>query len=100
VTVNRTENIRFSLTILDDGTEVEDLTITGTLMYHMVIPGYGSLANNSGREILQFTWQWDEGEGEGDDGAWILIEEQVFFDTGPNNELSDAEFAIICAQIA
>jgi hypothetical protein len=95
VTVNRTENVKFTLTILEDGTEVEDLVISGTLMYHMVLPGHGSIANNSGREILQLTWQWDE-----DLEDWNLIDEQVFFDAGPNDALSADEFAIICALLA
>lgn len=94
VSVNRVENVKYALTILEDGTEIEDLTVAGQLMYHMVLPGHGSIANNSGREVLQLTWQWDEVHG------WNLIDEQVFFDAGPNDGFSEADFAIICALLA
>lgn len=95
LTVNRAENIKFTTTTSPDGTFVDTFTITGTLMYHFVVPGHGSIGNNSGREILQFTWQYDE---ELED--YVLVDEQVLFDAGPNDELSDADFAVICEQLA
>jgi hypothetical protein len=95
VSVNRVENARITLTVLPDGTEVDHITATGTLMYHMVIPGYGSIANNSGREVFEITWRWDE-----DLQDWIEVDYQLYFDSGPNNELSDAEYAVICEHLA
>lgn len=92
ISVNRTENSKIQLTVLPDGTEVEYITTSGTLMYHMVIPGHGSIGNNSGHEILQLTWQFDEASGE-----WVVIDEQVFFDSGPNNEISEADYEVICS---
>lgn len=92
ISVNRTENAKIVLTVMPDGTEVEYITTSGALMYHMVIPGYGSIGNNSGHEIFQLTWQQDEASGE-----WIVIDEQVFFDSGPNNEISDADYDVICS---
>jgi hypothetical protein len=94
-TVNRVENVKFTSTTPADGTLVETLTITGTLMYHQVVPGHGSIGNNSGSEILQFTWQYDRELDE-----YVLVDELVLFDAGPNNELSDADFAVICEQLA
>ncbi len=94
VSVKRVENARATLTVSPDGTEVESITATGTLMYHMVLPGHGSIGNNSGREVFQVTWAQDAS------GNWYEVDYQVFFDSGPNNELSDAEFALICEYLA
>ena len=93
--INRVENIKYTATTSPDGTLVETITATGTLPFHNVMPGHGSLGNNSGRETIQFTWQYDEELGE-----YVLVDEQVLFDAGPNDELSDAEFAVICAELA
>jgi hypothetical protein len=95
LTVNHIENVKFTATTSPDGTLVETVTATGTLLYHNVLPGHGSIGNNSGREILRFTWQYDEELGE-----FVLVEFQVLFDAGPNNEVSDAEFAVICEELA
>ena len=95
VSFSHVENAKFTTTTSPDGTFVDTFTVTGTLLYHNVVPGYGSIGNNSGREILQFTWQWDE-----ELGNYVLVDEQVPFDAGPNDDLSDADFAVICDQLA
>lgn len=95
ISVNRVENAKITVTALSDDIEVETFIATGTLMYHLVIPGYGSIANNSGREVFQATWQWDAASE-----AWLLVDEQILFDAGPNDEFSDADFAAICAELA
>jgi hypothetical protein len=56
---------------------------------------HSAIGNNSGREILQFTWQYDDELGE-----HVLVDFQVLFDAGPNNELNDADFAVICEELA
>lgn len=95
LTVNRVENAKVTVTTSPDGTLVETVTATGTLLYHNVVPGHGSIGNNSGREIVQVTWQYDEELGE-----YVPVDFQVLFDAGPNNEVTDAEFAVICAELA
>jgi hypothetical protein len=95
VTFNHVENVKFTTTISPDGTLVETVTATGTLLYHNVVPGHGAIGNNSGREVFQLTWQYDEELGE-----YVEVDFQVLFDAGPNDELTDAEFAVICAQLA
>jgi|GEM_PF-7010888 len=85
----------FSESISEDGqTIVITITNSGQLPYHMVVPGYGSVANNSGREVIQITLQWDE---ELDD--YMEVDFQVF-DPGPNDELSDEDYAAICGYLA
>jgi hypothetical protein len=59
------------------------------------VPGHGTIGNNSGREILEFTWQYDERSGE-----YVELDFQVLSDAGPNNALSDADFALLCQQLA
>jgi hypothetical protein len=95
VSVNHIENVKFTTTTSADGTIVDSFTITGTLLYHNVLPGHGSIGNNSGREILQFTWQYDE-----ELDTYVEVDLQVLFDAGPNNELDEADFALICAELA
>jgi hypothetical protein len=95
LTVKHIENVKVTATTSPDGTLVETVTATGTLLYHNVVPGHGAIGNNSGREILQFTWQYDEELGE-----YLLVDFQVLFDAGPNNEVTDADFAVICAELA
>lgn len=95
VTYNHVESLKFSTTISADGTKVETVTATGTLLYHAVVPGHGSIGNNSGREVFQITWQYDEELGE-----FVEVDFQVLFDSGPNNELTDAELAVICGELA
>ena len=95
VTYNHIENVKYTATTSPDGTLVETITATGSIYLHSVVPGHGAIANNSGREILQFTWQYDEELGE-----YGLVDVQVLFDAGPNNEVTDAEFAVICAELA
>ena len=83
-------------TISPDGTTVViTITTTGSLPYHQVVPGHGSVSNNSGHEILQITLEWDEAAGE-----YVEVDFQVLFDAGPNDELDDADFAVICAELA
>jgi hypothetical protein len=83
-------------TISPDGTTVViSITTTGSLPYHTVVPGHGSVANNAGHEILQITLEWDEAAGE-----YVEVDFQVLFDAGPNDELGDADYAVICAQLA
>jgi hypothetical protein len=93
--VNHTENFTVSSTTSPDGTIVDTVTATGTLLYHIVVPGHGSIGNNSGREILQFTWQYDEELGE-----YVEVDFQVLFDAGPNDEFTDADFAVVCGELA
>jgi hypothetical protein len=93
--VDRIENVKYTATISPDGTRVETITASGALAYHQVVPGHGSIGNNSGREIVQLTWQYDEGLGD-----YVLVEELVLFDAGPNDEVDDADFAVICAELA
>jgi hypothetical protein len=95
VTYNHIENVIFTTSLSTDGTHIDTITSTGTLLYNVVIPGRGSLANNSGREIVQITWHEDPESGE-----FVEDDFQVLFDTGPNNELTDMEFAVVCAQLA
>lgn len=92
LTVKRVENANITLTVLPDGTEVENVRTSGALMYHFVIPGYGTIGNNSGHEVYQATWAFDPEADE-----WILVDEQIFFDAGPNNEISEAEYDLICS---
>jgi hypothetical protein len=95
VTAKHTENVKYTATFSPDGTLVEDITATGTLLYHIVLPGHGSLANNSGREVIQITWQYDE-----DLGEYVEVDFQLLSDSGPNDELSDADWAVLCAELA
>jgi hypothetical protein len=95
LTVQHIENVTFTMTTLPDGTLVETDTARGTLLYHPVVPGHGAIGNNSGREVVQFTWQYDD-----DLGEYVLVDVQVQFDAGPNNELDDADYAVICAELA
>jgi hypothetical protein len=88
-------NIKYTATYSPDGRLVESITASGALANHVVVPGYGSLANNSGHEIFQLTWQYDESVGD-----YVLVDEQVWFDSGPNDELTAAEYAVICAYLA
>ena len=83
-------------TISPDGTTVViTVTASGSLPYHQVVPGHGSVGNNSGHEILQVTLEWNEATGE-----YVEVDFQVLFDAGPNDELTDADFAVICAELA
>ena len=97
-----------TLTAIDRGTEkitetisadgltiVLTITTTGSLPYHTVVPGHGSVANNSGHEIIQITLQWDEVLGE-----FVEVDFQVLFDSGPNDDLSDEDWAAICNYLA
>jgi hypothetical protein len=95
VTVKRAENVKYTATLSEDGTLVETFTLTGTLMYHMVVPGYGSIGNNSGREVFRDTWQYDE-----DADGYVLVDSETLFDAGPNDELDDADFEVICGLLA
>ena len=95
VTYSHVENVKVTVTTSPDGTRVETITATGTLLYHSVLPGHGSIANNSGREVFQITYQYDQELKE-----WVEVDFQVLFDAGPNDELTDEEFAVICEQLA
>jgi len=82
-------------TISADGTTVViTVTAAGSLPYHQVVPGHGSVVNNSGREIVQITLEWDEAAGE-----YVEVDFQVLSDSGPNDELSAADYALICEQL-
>ena len=96
-TLKRIENGTITTTTSPDGTLVETITVTGQLPspLHQVVPGHGSLSNNSGREVVQITYQYDEELGE-----YVETDFQVLFDAGPNDELTDADFAVICEQLA
>jgi hypothetical protein len=93
--VTHTENVSLTSTVSPDGTRIDTITARGTLIYHAVVPGQGSVGNNSGREILEFTWRYDEAVGD-----YVLVDEQVRSDAGPNDELTDADYAVICAELA
>ena len=95
LTSNHVENVKFTSTTSPDGTLVETVTATGTLLYHIVVPGHGSIVNNSGREVFQVTWQYDEELGE-----YVEVDFQVLFDSGPNSEADDADYAVMCGELA
>ena len=92
VAVNHIENVKFSAITSPDGTLVETIMASGTLLYHNVVPGHGSFNNNSGREIVQITWQYDE-----ELGAYVEVDFQVLFEAGPDNNFDDAFWAEFCA---
>ena len=92
--VNHTENIRDMTVVLEDGSMVQTIRATGNLLYHTVVPGYGTIGNNSGNETIQFTSVWNETTEE-----YELVDVQ-FFDAGPNNELSDEDFQVLCGLLA
>ena len=92
-TVNHTENVKYTAVVLEDGSMVETIRATRTLLYHNVVPGYGAIANNSGHEAIQFTWVWNG-------GAYVLADIQVLFDSGSNNGLSDEDFQVLCGLLA
>ena len=94
-TVNRIENLKITTTTSPDGTLVETVTFTGRLGFPQVVPGTGSIGNNSGREVVQITYQYDE-----DLGEYVEVDFQALFDAGPNDELTDEDFALICEQLA
>jgi hypothetical protein len=93
--VNHVENVTLTSTTSADGTQIDTIGVRGTLLYHAVVPGHGSVGNNSGREVIQFTWQYDEQIGD-----FVLIGEQVLADSGPNDTLNDADYAVICELLA
>ena len=43
LTSNHVENVRFTAVTSPDGALVETVTATGTLLYHIVVPGHGSI---------------------------------------------------------
>jgi hypothetical protein len=87
---------KITQTVSPDGNMVVlSITTTGSLPYHQVVPGHGSIGNNSGHEILQITLEWDEELGE-----YVEVDFQVLFDAGPNDELTDEDFAVICDYLA
>jgi hypothetical protein len=90
-TTHRVENVKYTATYSADGILVESITASGDLAYHVIVPGSGSLGNNSGHEVVQLTWQYNEGTGEYD-----LVDEQVWFDSGPNDDVTAEDYAIIC----
>ena len=92
--VNHTENILDTVVVLTDGSMVQTIRATGNLLYHTVVPGYGTIGNNSGNETIQFTSVWNETTEE-----YELVDVQ-FFDAGPNNELSDEDFQVLCGLLA
>ncbi len=96
VSVNHIENVKYTATTSPDGMLVETITATGQLLYHDVVPGHGSFNNNSGREVLQITWQYDEELGE-----YVEVDFQVVFEAGPDNNFDDGVFwAEFCAVLA
>lgn len=95
VTSNHVENVKVTSTTSSDGTLVETVTATGTLLYHIAVPGHGSIVNNSGREIFRVTWRYDEALG-----GYVEVDFQVLFDSGPNNVADDADYAVICGALA
>ncbi len=83
-------------TISPDGTTVViTIATTGSLPYHFVVPGHGSVVNNAGHELLQITLEWDEAAGE-----YVEVDFQVLFDAGPNDGVTAADNAVICAALA
>ena len=89
------ENYTYTTIASPDGTLVETLTITGRLRYHNIVPGLGSISNNAGREVLLITYQYDEELSE-----YVEVDFQVLFDAGANDPPTDADFAVICAELA
>jgi hypothetical protein len=94
VSVNHIENVKFTAITMPDGTLVDTVSATGQLLYHDVVPGLGSFNNNSGREVLRITWQYDEELGE-----YVEVDFQVLFEAGPDNNFDDAFWALFCAQL-
>ncbi len=90
VSVNHIENVKYTATTSPDGTLVETIKATGQLLYHTVVPGHGTINNNSGHEIIQITWQYDEELGE-----YVEVDFQVLFEAGPDNNFDDAFWAVI-----
>jgi hypothetical protein len=97
-----------SLTVVDTGvdkvtetaspdgtTVILEITSNGSLPYHQVVPGSGSVVNNSGHEIVQITLQWDEAAQD-----FVEVDFQVLSDAGPNDEVTDEDFAVICDYLA
>ena len=83
-------------TVLPDGNSIVlNITTTGSLPYHQVVPGEGTVGNNAGHEILQITLQWDGAAGE-----FTEVDFQVPFDVGPNDEVTDEDFAVMCDYLA
>ena len=95
VAVTHIENVKYTATTSPDGTLVETITATGRLLYHDVVPGHGSFNNNSGREVVQITWQYDAELGE-----YVEVDFQVLFQAGPDNNFNDAFWAEFCALLA
>ena len=93
-TVSQIANARFTTTTSPDGTLVDNVTISGRLMYHQIVPGTGTIDNNSGIEVFQVTYEYDEELGE-----YVEVDFQDLFDAGPNDELTDEDFALICEQL-
>jgi hypothetical protein len=83
-------------TISPDGsTVVVTVWSSGSLQFHQVVPGSGSIVNNSDHEIVQITLEWDEASGD-----YVEVDFQVMFDAGPNDDVSGADFDLICEQLA
>ena len=96
VSVKHVENVKYTAITSPDGTLVETIKASGQLLYHTVVPGHGTINNNSGREILQITWQYDEELGE-----YVEVDFQVLFEAGPDNNFDDDAFwAVFCAELA
>jgi hypothetical protein len=82
-------------TISPDGTTIViTITSNGSLPYHTVVPGHGTVANNAGHEVIQITLEWDEAAGE-----YVEFDFQFLADAGPNDDFSDADYVVICAAL-
>jgi hypothetical protein len=83
-------------TVSSDGsTVVLEITSNGSLPYHQVVPGSGSVVNNAGHEVIQVTLQRDEATGD-----YVEVDSQVLVDAGPNDEITDEDFTVICDYLA
>jgi hypothetical protein len=61
----------------------------------MVVPGYGSIANNSGHEVLQITLQWDATVDD-----YVEVDFQVLLDAGQSDDLTADEWTAVCNYLA
>jgi hypothetical protein len=82
--------------VSEDGqTIVLSITNSGQIPHHMVVPGYGSIANNSGHEVLQITLQWDATVG-----GYVEVDFQVLLDAGQSDDLTADEWTAVCNYLA
>jgi hypothetical protein len=73
--------------VIEGDIAVLELATHGVLPYQLVVPGYGPVAANIGRDLYQFTINLSTGE----ESDFVLVD-----DAGLNLELNDEGLAAIC----